>query len=64
MAKEAAYERGVLRARLARYHGDNVDVAFWGWNREAWLDPDFRELAASTMRWRGVRGADPGHAGA
>jgi pimeloyl-ACP methyl ester carboxylesterase len=39
-AKEA-YEHGDLRARLAKYHGDNVDTAFWGWNR-AWLDPDFR----------------------
>lgn len=35
------YERGDLRARLARHHGDNVDGAFWGWNR-AWLDPGFR----------------------
>lgn len=31
---------GELRERLARYHGDNVDCAFWGWN-EAWLDPGF-----------------------
>jgi pimeloyl-ACP methyl ester carboxylesterase len=31
---------GDLRERLARYHGANVDVAFWGWNR-AWLDPAF-----------------------
>jgi pimeloyl-ACP methyl ester carboxylesterase len=38
---KVAYETTDLRARLARYHGDNVDVAFWGWNR-AWLDPDFR----------------------
>ncbi|HEU4382741.1 MAG TPA: alpha/beta hydrolase [Anaeromyxobacteraceae bacterium] len=38
-----AYQRGDLRSRLARHHGENVDVAFWGWNR-AWLDPDF-------MRW-------------
>ncbi len=30
-----------LRARLARYHGENVDCAFWGWNR-VWLDPAFR----------------------
>ncbi len=29
-----------LRHKLMRYHGDNVDCAFWGWNR-AWLDPDF-----------------------
>ncbi len=36
-----AYENTDLRARLARYHGDIVDVAFWGWN-QAWLDPDFR----------------------
>jgi pimeloyl-ACP methyl ester carboxylesterase len=35
-----AFETGDLRARLARSHGDNVDVAFWGWNR-AWLDPRF-----------------------
>jgi pimeloyl-ACP methyl ester carboxylesterase len=34
-----AYQAGDLRAKLARYH-DDVDVAFWGWNR-AWLDPDF-----------------------
>lgn len=34
-----AFETGDLRARLARFH-DDVDVAFWGWNR-AWLDPDF-----------------------
>jgi pimeloyl-ACP methyl ester carboxylesterase len=40
-AAKEAYERGDLRARLARYHGDNVDNAFWGWNR-VWLDPAFR----------------------
>jgi pimeloyl-ACP methyl ester carboxylesterase len=39
-AARDAYETGTLRERLARYHGDNVDTAFWGWNR-AWLDPDF-----------------------
>jgi pimeloyl-ACP methyl ester carboxylesterase len=27
--------------RLRRYHGDNVDAAFRGWN-DVWLDPDFR----------------------
>jgi pimeloyl-ACP methyl ester carboxylesterase len=37
-----AYENTDFRARLAQYHGDNVDVAFWGWN-QAWLDPDFRQ---------------------
>jgi pimeloyl-ACP methyl ester carboxylesterase len=36
-----AYEQGDLRARLARHHGNNVDVAFRGWN-DAWLDPAFR----------------------
>jgi pimeloyl-ACP methyl ester carboxylesterase len=40
-AAKEAYENTDLRARLARYHGANVDVAFWGWNR-AWLHPDFR----------------------
>jgi pimeloyl-ACP methyl ester carboxylesterase len=35
------YRTTSLRKRLARHHGDNVDVAFWGWNR-VWLDPDFR----------------------
>jgi pimeloyl-ACP methyl ester carboxylesterase len=39
-AARDAYEHGDLRARLARYH-DDVDGAFWGWNR-AWLDPAFR----------------------
>lgn len=34
-----AYRQG-LRAKLARYHGDNVDCAFRGWN-DAWLDPGF-----------------------
>lgn len=40
-AAAAAYQEGDLRERLARYHGDNVDGAFWGWNL-AWLDPAFR----------------------
>lgn len=35
-----AYEQGPLRESLERYHGANVDCAFWGWNR-AWLDPGF-----------------------
>jgi pimeloyl-ACP methyl ester carboxylesterase len=33
---------GDLRNKLARYHGENVDGAFWGWNG-AWLNPDFRK---------------------
>lgn len=27
--------------RLRRYHGDNLDCAFWGWQR-AWVSPEFR----------------------
>lgn len=30
-----------LPHKLAKYHGKNVEGAFWGWNR-AWLDPGFR----------------------
>lgn len=41
-AARQAYETGDLRARLARHHGDNVDVAFRGWN-DVWLDPAFRD---------------------
>lgn len=36
-----AYRNGELKARLSRYHGNNVECAFRGWS-EAWLDPDFR----------------------
>jgi pimeloyl-ACP methyl ester carboxylesterase len=38
-----AYRDGDLRDKLARHHGDNVDVAFQGWN-DAWLDPGFRAM--------------------
>jgi pimeloyl-ACP methyl ester carboxylesterase len=30
-----------LPQKLAKYHGKNVEGAFWGWNR-AWLHPGFR----------------------
>jgi pimeloyl-ACP methyl ester carboxylesterase len=30
-----------LPQKLAKYHGANLEGAFWGWNR-AWLDPGFR----------------------
>ncbi len=40
-AAREAYEQGSLRSKLIRWHADNVDGAFWGWNR-AWLDPAFR----------------------
>jgi pimeloyl-ACP methyl ester carboxylesterase len=36
-----AFEQHGLRDKLRKYHGDNVDCAFRGWN-EAWLHPDFR----------------------
>jgi pimeloyl-ACP methyl ester carboxylesterase len=36
------YEEADLRPRLAKYHRDNVDGAFWGWNK-AWLDPAFMQ---------------------
>ena len=55
--------QGDLRARLARYHGANVDCAFWGWNR-AWLDPGFRDwnieehLPAVTVPVLVVQGLD------
>ena len=35
-----AYEKTNLRERLQRYHKDNVDDVFWGWNG-AWLNPEF-----------------------
>lgn len=30
-----------MRQKLARYHGDNVDCAFHGWN-DTWLRPEFK----------------------
>ncbi len=57
------YREGDLRERLERYHGDNVDCAFWGWNR-AWLDPGFlawnieEHLPAVTVPILVVQGAD------
>jgi pimeloyl-ACP methyl ester carboxylesterase len=36
----AAYRVGDLRDKLARYHGDAVDSAFYGW-ANVWLNPDF-----------------------
>ena len=39
---KADFEAGLLRERLARYHGD-VDSAFWQWN-DVWLSPGFRNF--------------------
>ena len=36
------YRNTDLRRRLERYHGDNTDGAFRGWN-DVWLDPAFRD---------------------
>ena len=38
---KALYEQGELKRRLSKYHGINVDCAFWGWN-SAWLDDAFK----------------------
>jgi pimeloyl-ACP methyl ester carboxylesterase len=35
------YRTTDLRRRIAKHHGSNADVAFWGWNH-VWLHPDFR----------------------
>ncbi|HSE43493.1 MAG TPA: alpha/beta hydrolase [Acidobacteriota bacterium] len=35
------YRHGDLKQKLQRHHGENVDVAFWGWN-QVWLNPQFR----------------------
>ena len=40
-AKET-FKIGSLRDKLAKYHGTNVDCAFWGWN-DIWLAPEFKE---------------------
>ena len=37
-----AYENGVLKAGLERYHGVNTECAFRGWN-DVWLNPEFRD---------------------
>jgi pimeloyl-ACP methyl ester carboxylesterase len=39
---KVAFKTTNLRDRLAKYHGDNVDCAFWGWN-DVWLVPNFRQ---------------------
>ncbi|MDP6707910.1 MAG: alpha/beta hydrolase [Alphaproteobacteria bacterium] len=36
------YRGGGLRAQLGKYHGDNVDNAFFGW-ADAWQQPAFRD---------------------
>jgi pimeloyl-ACP methyl ester carboxylesterase len=43
-----AYREGDLRRRLERYHGPNVDGAFWGFH-DVWLDPEFRTWNVEAM---------------
>jgi pimeloyl-ACP methyl ester carboxylesterase len=35
------YESGELKQGLKRHHGENIESAFWGWNK-VWLDSAFR----------------------
>jgi pimeloyl-ACP methyl ester carboxylesterase len=37
----AEYRQRNLKKALARYHGENVDATFWGWN-DVWLNPEFK----------------------
>ena len=37
----AEYRHSNLQKALARYHGENVDATFWGWN-DVWLNPEFK----------------------
>lgn len=59
----ATWKTTDLRARLARYHGANVDGAFLGWSG-VWLDPAFRgwNIEAEVARVRSpilaIQGAD------
>ncbi len=39
-AAKIAFKDGSLRERLAKYHGRNVDCAFYGW-ADPWTDPAF-----------------------
>ncbi|MBM4205122.1 MAG: alpha/beta hydrolase [Gammaproteobacteria bacterium] len=41
-AATAAYASTYMKEKLARHHGDNVDVAFSGWSG-VWLSPGFRD---------------------
>ncbi|MEQ8504567.1 MAG: alpha/beta hydrolase [Rhodospirillales bacterium] len=58
-----AWQETALRDKLRRYHGDNVETAFFGWN-DTWLTDEFRQwnvehcLAAVTCPVLVVQGAD------
>ena len=59
---KTAYETTDLKKKLARYH-DDVDSAFWGWNR-IWLHPPFKqwsieeEIRSITCPLLAVQGLD------
>ena len=38
---KAEFDTGKLSEKLRKYHGDNIDTAFWGWCN-SWLHPEFR----------------------
>jgi len=52
-----------LAERLRRYHGGNLDCAFWGW-QQAWVSPAFRDwniesyLAAIAVPLLALQGAE------
>jgi pimeloyl-ACP methyl ester carboxylesterase len=46
-AAKSAYLETDLRERLGRHHED-VDSAFWGWNR-IWLEPPFRDWSIEAL---------------
>ena len=39
---KAEWEKGTLKEKLHRYHMENTETAFTGWN-DVWLDPSFME---------------------
>ena len=65
VAAGEAFRTGGLRERLARYHGEQVDAAFYGWH-DAWLQPEFRQwsieeflprIAVPVLLIQGAQGA-------
>ena len=60
---KSQFEQGNLRPRLGKYHGSNVDCAFYGWC-DSWLHPDFlawsieAELASIRVPILQIQGSD------
>ena len=63
LATKQQFETGDLAAKLRRWHGDNLEGAFYGWC-DTWLDPRFRSwsieavLPAMTAPTLVIQGAD------